>query len=225
MKFKGLLFGIVVVFSSVVSNAQSPYYTADLSIGSTTNLFVGALSFNRTHTVLNEKLHLGYGLRFNLHNGSNQTYITAPFKYTSEGLIDSMSIESINTMSLSASINLGFSINEKIMVGFNIDAIGLSFGSGKEVRIKQWIDDPSGATQTLTTASPTTANVLLIGDNDIGSLNSEFYVRYMFNNNIGARLGMSLFFSEYTTEAAGHDGNQRFRNKISYPFVALSYKL
>ncbi|MFY0671969.1 MAG: hypothetical protein JXQ87_01110 [Bacteroidia bacterium] len=225
MKFKGLLLGMAMVLASVFTNAQNPYYTADLSIGSTTNLFVGALSFNRTHTILSEKLHLGYGLRFNLHTGSNQTYITAPFKYTGEGLIDSMSIDNINTMGLSASINLGFSISEKLMVGFNIDALGLSFGGAQDVRIKQWVDDPSGATQTLTTATPTTLNLLLVGDNDIGTLNSEFYIRYMFNDNLGARLGMSMFFSEYTTEAAGHDNNKRFRNKIQYPFIALSYKL
>lgn len=187
--------------------------------------FVGALSLNRTHTLFNEKLNLGYGLRYNFHTATDQKFITAPFIYTAESQIDTMTISSVSTSSVSATINIGYSITNKLMLGFNIDAIGFSFGKEQDVRIFQWVDDPSGATQTATTAKPTSANVLLVGDNDIGSLNSEFFVKYNFTESLGARLGMSMFFSEYTTQLSGFDGNKRFRNKLSYPFVALSVKL
>ncbi|MGB0430834.1 MAG: hypothetical protein ACPGLV_10195 [Bacteroidia bacterium] len=225
MQIKIMALAFTLLLSSNALIAQTSYYNADVSVGTGSKTFVGALSLTRNHTLLAQKLHLGYGLRFNLHSASNQTYITAPFKYTAEGLIDSVNINNVNTNSLSAMVNLGFSVSNKIMVGFNIDAVGFSFGSQKDITLKQWVDDPSGATQTTTNAKPTSANLLLVGDNDIGTLNSEFFIKYSITEYLGLRAGVSMFFSEYTSAIAGHDGNTRFRNKIQYPFAAISLKL
>jgi len=219
-----VMFATVFSLSAQEADSKNSYMMSDLSLGANTDIFVGALSFQRLHTVVNDKLHLGYGLRLNYHQASDQNYITAPFEFTAEEKIDTLRMSTINTLSLSANIHLAFSVTPKLLVGFNIDAIGLSFGAEQDANIRYLYSDPSAA-DVLTKAKPTSANVLLVGDNDIGTLNSEFYVRYKVGGNLYLRPGFSFFFSEYTTTIAGSDDNNRFRNKIGYPFLAVSYRI
>lgn len=216
----------ISVFSLRAQEAESKnsYMTGDVALGANTGLFVGALSANRYHTLLSDKLQLGYGLRFNLHQASDQTYVTAPFEFTAEEKYDSFSLGSVSTMSLSASIHIAYSVTPKLLVGFNIDAIGVSFGPEQSGTITHLYSDANAA-DINTTAQPTSANVLLVGDNDIGTLNSEFYLRYKVGGNLYLRPGFSFFFSEYTTDVAGSEDNKRFRNKIGYPFLGVSYRL
>ena len=46
----------------------------------------------------------------------------------------------------------------------------------------------------------TIGNVLLISDNDIGSLNSEFMISYKIRPKIKLKAGASFLFNEYTVE-------------------------
>jgi hypothetical protein len=78
-------------------------------------------------------------------------------------------------------------------------------------------------------AKPTTLNLLLTSDNDVGSLNSEFYVRYWLSPKIGIRAGYTFYFSEYTTDRAiGFDNsrivNDRYRFKSSLIMLGISWK-
>lgn len=226
MRIKILTLALFTAFVAQV-NAQSvstPYIMADLALGAnpSADQYVGALSVVRSHPLFKGKLHLGYGLRANLLSASNQTYITAPFEFTADEKIDTGTIGSVSTASISASINIGYSITEKLMLGFNIDAIGVSFGGEQDFTFTS-LDD--GSAPFTTKASPTSTNFLLVGDNDIGTLNSEFFVRYMVGSKLGLRGGFSFFFSEYTTDQVGSNNNNRYRNKLGYPFLAVSLKL
>ncbi|MEN9598311.1 MAG: hypothetical protein RL596_622 [Bacteroidota bacterium] len=79
----------------------------------------------------------------------------------------------------------------------------------------------------LVTAKPTGFNLLLISDNDLGSLNSELFIRYKINNKWSIRGGTSFLFNEYktNTKVQVQNGieNDRFRYKSLYGLVALSY--
>ncbi len=70
------------------------------------------------------------------------------------------------------SINLGYNITSKWYAGFNIDAIGVSFGSSR-----QGIYYSNATTGTVANAKPTSLNILLVSDNDRGTINSEFFTR------------------------------------------------
>lgn len=226
MRFKILTLVAIAAFSLRAhgQSVSSSYVLVDLAVGANPSAeqFVGAFSVVRSHPVLKGRLHLGYGLRANLLSATNQNYITAPFEFTGEDKIDEATIGSVSTLSFSASINLGVSLTEKLLVGFNIDALGITTGTDQDFVFTS-LDDNS--TPFATKASPTSTNLLLVGDNDIGTLNSEFFLRYMLGNKIGVRGGFSFFFSEYTTEKVGSNDNDRYRNKLGYPFVAVSIKL
>lgn len=175
-----------------------------------------------------QRAQIGLGARFTSNFGSNVFYRTAPATLTSGKTgpaamfaddiiqnIDSVSFKKPQVNALNLSINLAYRVYKKITLGFNIDAIGFSFG-GKQSGIYY----ANNGTGTTTTAKPTSFNALLISDNDKGSLNSEFYAQYKFNNNWGAKLGFQFLFTEYTTATEVQttpDGqkNDRFRNKAS----------
>ena len=223
-----LLVLVFLGFQIQTSSAQSSHFSGDLSFGIGDKVSVFAASINRSHTLLNEKLVLGYGFRVNLHSGKEQTFVTAPFEYTKEDLLDSLTTTKNSVIAMNFGVHAGYSITPKLMLGFNIDVIGFSFGGNDEIAgLRYSAEFPDNAFMgAITQTKPTGMNVLLVGDNDIGNLNSEFYARYMLTDNLGVRAGLSMFFAELTTtDAEGFDGNDRFRNKISYPFVAVTLKL
>lgn len=170
-----------------------------------------------------KKFAIGIGGRGTSYFGSNQHYITAPAELTSGSTgpgvifkenidenIDTFLIKSPQVNSINVFINLRYKFNEKLMIGFNIDAIGFSFGAQKR---GNYIN---AAQTTEENSKPTAFNVLLISDNDRGSLNSELYGKYFFNDRWGVKLGAQFLFTEYTTDTEVQqfpEPNDRFRNK------------
>lgn len=175
-----------------------------------------------------QQWRIGAGARFTNYFGSDQYYTTAPAELTSgktgpavffsEDIpqnIDTVIFNSAQVNAFNISLNFTYNIYKKFTLGFNIDAIGFSFGGTKDGFYLG-----NGGTGLATTARPTAFNLLLISDNDKGSLNSEFFVQYTFNKKWGAKLGYQYLFTEYTTATnvqTTPDGqqNDQFRNKSS----------
>lgn len=95
--------------------------------------------------------------------------------------------------SLNLTINLGYKISNKFDVGFNIDAIGISF---EVTEMSSYIKNGK---LVLSLASPTSLNLLLIGDNDKGSLNSHLFGRYKLCDHLDLKLAYRYLFNESTT--------------------------
>jgi hypothetical protein len=187
------------------------------------------------HLGKQQKFSIGAGARFTSYFGRNQYFVTAPAKLTSgssspfvlfkeniEANLDSLLVASPAVNALNLSINLGYKISSKLTAGFNIDAIGFTFGGDKAVKYI------NGTTIVNTTAKPTSFNALLISDNDLGSLNSELFITYSFNKKWSAKLGYQFLFAEYTTASNVQqfpEPNDRFRNKVSALAVGIRYQL
>lgn len=182
-----------------------------------------------------KKFAIGVGARVTTYFGANQYYTTAPAELTSgdtgpfvifkediEENIDSLLIKSPQTNAVNLLINLRYKFNEKLMIGFNIDAIGFSFGSSKS---GNYINGVQGSMEN---AKPTSFNILLISDNDRGSLNSELYGKYYWNEKWGVKLAAQFLFTEYTTDTEVQqfpEPNDRFRNKSLMFAVGVTHKL
>jgi hypothetical protein len=195
-----------------------------------------ALSFNYDKGLgKHGKVVIGVGARFTSYLGKNQYYVTAPAKLTSGSTgpgvlfkeniktnMDSFLIKSSQVNSLNFAVTVGYNFSEKLMLRFTIDAIGLSFG--KSVT-GNYINGFEGSMEQ---ASPTSFNLLLISDNDKGSLNSELFARYLLNDKWGIKGGIQFLFAEYTTDTEIQqfpEANDRFRNKSLMFSAGVSYKL
>lgn len=186
------------------------------------------------------RFEIGIGARWSTYFGSKKDYITAgPAKYTrsftfpfviffagqEEQNFDTLSLQRPLTHSINVMINLGYNISPKWYAGFNIDLIGYSFG-----RKTSGIFTHNGITKTDPMSKPSAFNILLTGDHDKGSLNSEFYLRYKLNDRWNARAVYQFFFSEYQAQTVSQtfaDGttNDRFRNKANNFGLGVSYQL
>jgi len=186
-----------------------------------------------------KRLELGLGLKFTSYFGSNLYFRTAPAKLTSgktdptvlfsddiDQNIDSVLFPKAQTNFLNLNLNIGYNLSKKFYVGFSIDAIGFSFGK-KQKGIYYGNNFAPGIA---VTAKPTPFNVLLISDNDRGSLNSELFVRYKWNDSWGVKLGFQFLFAEYTTDkkvqtTPDGDKNDRFRKKMPGAGIGVTYNL
>jgi hypothetical protein len=181
-----------------------------------------------------QNLEIGTGLRFSSYFSQERHYTTAPaeiskgdtgpfvvFKDDIPANIDSLLIGSPQVNSLNLMITINYRFSPKWQAGFNIDAIGFSFGGTQQT---SYINGSPGVG---TTASPTTFNLLLVGENDLGSLNSEWYLRYQVNGPWSIKLAYQLLFTEYTTSTQVQtfpEPNDRFRFKSSMLSVGVVYQ-
>jgi hypothetical protein len=198
----------------------------DLAVTGSVGKQEGSLSLMYTHAWqlgAKKKFEIGLAGRFTTYLGQNQYYITAPAKLTSGSTgplvifkenitanIDTFLIQSPQVNSLNATLHLGYQIRARFSVGFNIDAIGFSFGA------KQKGSYINGAFGQQEQAKPTTFNLLLISDNDFGSLNSELFLKYQWKETCGIKGGLQFLFTEYTTDTDVQqlpELNNRFRDK------------
>ncbi len=240
IKISALLCASVILSTSVIAQettTESKGYkfnkNFDFALASSGAQSAIALSWVHLHPVTkNKKFSIGYGVRFSAQFGKNLTYTTAPAKLTSgkqgpqamftETIvknIDTLYVASTQNNMLNANINLQYAFTSKFEIGFNIDAVGFTFGKKVIGSYKAQNTYPS-STQG---AKPTSFNALLVSDNDLGSLNSELYARYWLTNKIAVRAGASFMFTEYTTANKLRLDNNRFRNKSLMPMLAISF--
>ncbi|MCP9770185.1 hypothetical protein EGI22_19955 [Lacihabitans sp. LS3-19] len=197
------------------------------------NEFAPSFSYRTTYGMGQSKhFEIGWGLRANGYFSGEKTYLTAPAKLTSGkqsivAFFTDYNPEKIDTLNLSKSSLVSFNTLivlqytfKKSSVGFNIDALGVTFG-GKQSGV--FDASNSSLDQSVQSAKPTPFNVLLISDSDRGSLNSELYYKYKFSPDKAIRFGLSFQFMEYTTDKVLTYENDRFRHKSLMPFVAYSF--
>lgn len=217
-----------------VNRKHDQFLNLTVGFGSSQGLVAASYNYNWRFGK-KSRLEAGLGLRFTSYIGRNKYYRTAPAKLTSGktglGVLFSDDInENIDTVFfnkpqvnfLNAAINLGYNFNSKFSAGFNIDFIGFSFGAEK---IGTYYD---GNNVNPPTAKPTAFNLLLTSDNDKGSLNSELFAKYKFNQHWAVNVAFGFLFTEYTTTTniqttPNGQTNDRFRNKATTGNVGISY--
>ncbi len=204
----------------------------DVTMGIGPGLAASSLSWHHLHGFGKKKqrFNIGYGIRFTAAIANDVEAITAPaklttgstgpgviFQETRESYLDTLKLKNPFIGLLNLSLHLQYNLTPKLSAGFNIDAIGFSFGNSQTGVLTH-------ENQTYTqTSKPTSFNALLISDNDIGSLQSEFYGRYWFNNKWAGRAGVQFLFLEHTTNTRLFDDNDRFRVKGLLFFIGGSY--
>ncbi len=233
---KKIMLTVSLLLVTLTATFAQRYRTADVAVAFGKG-FAPALSFNQYY---GKKFKYGFGVRLTVFNAGKTEFVTAPAKLTvgKESLaaffesqkinsqIDTFSLSKIQSNALNLSLNLQYSISRKFDVGFSIDAVGFSFGTKQSGILTSKQSDTQGKSNNNKTfsSSPTSLNLLLIGDSDLGNLNSELYARYWLNDKFAIRGGLGFQFIEYTTTQKVAFDNGRFRSKFLQPMLAVSYK-
>jgi hypothetical protein len=210
--------------------------SVDLGGSFGSNQFAGSLAWTKLHGLgQSGNFKIGYGVRFGTYNGTHQNYLTAPAKITGakdfNNSYDTLHIKKASMSSLNLALYFQYTFFKKLDVGFNIDAIGVSFGKSSTADYSTVKYKPSDMPQiakfeTTVNAKPTSLNALLVGDNDLGTLSSEFLVRYWVTEKIGVKAMFNYLFTEYTTDKLLRAGtNDRYRNKSPLIGLGITFKI
>lgn len=232
MKTLGLL--SVVLFLHICAEAQ-PETHAEFTGAGAKLQSTAAASFQRLWAIKESRIKAGAGIRLTSYFAANQYYVTAPAKLTSgktgplvfftENIVhnmDSFLVKTPQVNALNVMLSISYVLSQKVCIGFNIDAMGFSFGNRTR---GNYINGFNGAN---VEAKPTSFNVLLISDNDLGTLNSELYGKYLLNEKWSVKAGIQFLFTEYTTETKVQqlpEPNNRFRRKSLLAAIGISYLL
>jgi hypothetical protein len=205
----GLLVFLFGDFAAAQDLPMANYGSFSVAFGESQSSY--ALDVSHVWSVgASRKFALGVGARLTAYFGSNKYYTSAPASLASSPAnTDSIFLQSPQVNSFNVTLNFAYSFSSKLGLAFNIDAIGSSFGS----TLTGSYIGPSGG---LVRASPTAFNLLLINNNDMGSLNSEFSVRYFVSEHLAVKLLYQHLFTEYTTYSEVQlvpEPNDRFRFK------------
>jgi hypothetical protein len=181
------------------------------------------------------KFELGLGLRNTAYFGVKKDFWTAPADVARGSSIpfivvvssqetqnwDTLTVQRPLTNSLNISANFGYHINKKLYAGFNIDLIGFTVG-----RTSSAIFTSNGTTRTEPEAKPVSFNLLLTGDLDLGSLNSEFFLYYHLSKHWSIKGVYQFMFVEYKTTNVKQtvpEDVDRFRNKANNGGIGVAY--
>ena len=227
-----LLFYFFILISGAWAQNSSPSKISalDLTLGSSFNgVSSEALAYKSMYGLGDKrKFYIGFGLRATAAQTNEMNFITAPakvsegnfFKPQNPDKLDTLVLGKTNTFAFNAAIYLGLRLGQKFLVEFSIDAIGFTVGNKASGNF--FTENPDFA-NTIQTANPTSFNLLLTGDYDLGSLNSEIGLNYLVNENFAIRPGITFLFTEYTTASKLTFDNDRFRNKSLMPSLSASY--
>lgn len=187
-----------------------------------------------------QKLRMGVGARFNGFFASDRYFVTAPakivkgesgpaalFKEPIKANMDSVQFTSAQAYSLNILIHISYAFTDKLRAGFNIDVIGVSFGGSSPGTYINGNATDAIYTKPVT-ASPSAFNLLLVGENDLGSLNSEFFITYSLNEKWALKGGVQHIFMEYTTDTQVQqfpEPNDRFRITPTVACFGVVYSL
>ncbi len=183
------------------------------------------------------KIDLGLGIRNTAYFGVKKEFWTAPAELSRgskapfTGVFSSQKTENWDTLvvqraftnSTNLTANLGYHFSSKWYAGFNIDLIGFTFG-----QTTSGVFLSNGNTSTEPAAKPAPFNLLLTGDLDLGTLNSEFFIKYQLTPQWAIKGIYQFLFVEYkttTVEQIAPDGttNDRFRNKANNFGIGVAY--
>ena len=201
------------------------------------DLYGGTGSWSHYHNTGKKKRNfkIGYGVRITSVFGVARMYVTAPAKLTRGitgpiAIFSEKQLDNYDTISLARpqvnSLNLYFSIQytlfRRIDLGLNADLAGVSFGTKEIAEYTSSKNNPGDFSQAQQ-AFPTGFNVMLLGDNNLGSLNSEVFARFWITNQWAVKASLNFVFTEYTTVNTLRLGNDRFRDRTFMAGVAVTF--
>ena len=163
-----------------------------------------------------QRFMAGLGIRHSSHFFKNRDFITAPARFTSdEKNLDTLALSG-SLHSVNLALDLRYCLNSTFALGFNIDLTGLSFGPEQKGKLKEFTE----------LAEPTKFNFLLVDDNDIGTINSEFYLACTITEHLVGKVAFSYVYTEFTTAEKYITviDNDRYRNKSMGLALGLQYR-
>ena len=180
----------------------------DLSTGFGSSTVTVALSETTAVGLFDGRLRLGIGPRlFGYFGGSDLSFSAGP---------NTLVASQVRNYALNVAVSARLRIVAGLEIGANIDVIGVGFGA---TRTGTYSGTGAPSSQE---ASPPTFNLLAMGSGDRGTLASEFFAAWWFDDRWAIRAGASHVGTEL--EPAQPLTDERLRHSSTQFFAAVSYR-
>src|SRR5262249_17772268 len=128
---------------------------------------------------------------------------TADAALISSGAVNTITASRVRIGALNLALSMRLRIVAGLELGANIDVIGVGFGPSRTVNAT------TGNFQGPHTAGPPGYNLLALGRNDKGTLDSEFHLSYWFDERVVVRAGVSHLVTGLVPTGRWDDGSGR----------------
>lgn len=167
-----------------------------------------------------KRIRLGAGFRFNMANVTDRTYVTAFQARPDAGSYNSLFLDDHTVYSLNLTLNADISFTCWLDAGLNIDVVGVSFGESTDALYRSASFFPAASTEQ---AKPELLNVFAFGNNNRGTLNTQFYLRFWPGELFFVKAGSSLYHLSENTDNTLNYSNNRFNTDSYMGFVFLGW--
>lgn len=197
-------------------------HMVDLSLTVGNNIMISSLQWDKLFALgfTKKRLKVGFGARMNISNFWDYSMFTGKPQRTAPGIFDTLVMKHQTTYFLNLQFIAEVALLKWWDIGMNIDLVGVSWGPKAE---GSYYSHASGDSASLQLAQPENLNLMLFGNNDFGSLNSQFYMRFWPAKNLCIKGGMSLAVFTSLTENGLNNGNNRFHNGSYMGFISLAW--
>ncbi len=198
---------------------ENHYVDMNLSMGQ--KIFTGSVAWHKMFNIAwKKRIRMGVGLRFNMANVTDRTFVTAFPSRPDVGSYDSLYLDDHTIYSLNLTFNTDISFTRWLDAGFSMDVVGVSLGEITHALYQSATFSPSVSTEQ---AKPELLNVFLFGRNDRGSLNFQFYLRFWPGENFFVKAGFSIYHMIENTSNTLNYSNNRFFTDANMGFISLGW--
>ncbi|MBE2247296.1 MAG: hypothetical protein IAE67_08560 [Candidatus Competibacteraceae bacterium] len=244
MMIKCVSFIILFVISSYLMGQTSEvpkgykynnYFSLAGMAGS--DMYGGTAAWTHFHRVSKNRsqLKLGYGIRLHALFGVNRKLVTAPAKLTrgvtgpiaifsdkQKNNYDTISVSRPQTNAINVFFTIQYTFARRWDLGFVLDLAGMSFGPKQVATYVSSQNQPGDYTQAQN-AYPSGFNLLLLGDNNIGTLSTDLYLRFWITNKWAVTGSVQYVYNEFTTVNLLRLDNDRFRDQLFMGSLGVTF--
>ncbi len=252
----GILLGVALLASVVSAHSQTRNRVGsglDVGVGfKVDNVNPSVQYYQLLHLLPERRFSIGWTARLSPFFGHKLDFITAPaglsrgktgFDAIGAPYVPA-NLDTITFSNVSATaLNFGIRVQGRfgpVEIGASADLLGLTIGGGQSGVYRSSTGKfvagitAAGAdsvvaftgTNVNQLAHPTAGNLRLFGDNNIGTLGTEVFVRVFLNQRIAVKIGYQWVITEMTN--SNRDivaNNDRFRYTTSMTYVGLTFPL
>ncbi|MCX7744112.1 MAG: hypothetical protein N2167_06060 [Flavobacteriales bacterium] len=193
----------------------------EMSLGMGSKIFTSSVAWHKMFNVAwKKRIKLGGGLRFNMANVTKRMFITAFPGRPDAGTYDSLFFDDHTIYSLNLTFHADVSFTRWLDGGFNLDVAGVSFGETTDASYRSATFLPATSIEQV---HPELFNVFAFGNNNRGTTNTQFYLRFWPGENFFIKAGYSLFHITENTVNTLNFSNNRFVTSSHMGFLSLGW--
>jgi|GEM_PF-4184980 len=205
----------------VKGKAWKENHYLDISMAGGENIFITSVQWDKLFGIAwKKRVKIGFGVRVNMANTWAKDFRTPFYNRPDQNTFDTLRMDQQTTFFVNLTFLAEISLFKWMDAGLCEDIVGVSFGERGEGSLYGESVPFGGIRQS---THPALFNAFLFGQNDRGSLNSQFYLRFWPTNDFFIKGGFGISHITQSTDADVSANGREFRAADYLGFISLGW--